>query len=179
MFYPIHQTGFSVNTHSHSNDSESVRKPTPNPQVKPGKHPAPHGPADALPNPAKRSLHVLCIDDDEQVLESVKACLELYGHRVKAASGGKHGLEMFLTAHLKSEPYDVVITDLNMPDMDGCETARRIKEECPHTPIVLISGLGANLNKTALAAAGVDATVNKPPRMRELSDLLVKLVNKA
>ena len=57
----------------------------------------------------KRSLHILCIDDDEQILEMMKACLAHYGHRVKVASGGKRGLELFCTAMLKSIGYGVKI----------------------------------------------------------------------
>src|SRR5208282_15437 len=70
---------------------------------------------DKAPSPSKRSLNVLCIDDDEQILEMMKACLAHYDHQVRVASGGKYGIELFCTAILKSEPYDVVITDLGMP----------------------------------------------------------------
>ncbi len=129
----------------------------------------------ALP---RRSLHVLCIDDDEQVLGSLKDCLVHFGHRVRAASGGKHGVEIFCTAVLKSEPYDVVITDWNMPDVDGYEVARQIKAESPDTPVIIISGLGAHLKGPGPIAAQVDAVVNKPPRMRELNDLLLRLARK-
>jgi CheY-like chemotaxis protein len=125
--------------------------------------------------PPPRSLRLLYIDDDERVLESLKACLEFFGHQVGAASGGTRGVEMFCIDALKSEPYDVVITDLNMPNMDGYEVARQIKAESPETPVILISGLGPGMNKAAAASAVVDAVINKPPDLRALNELLLRL----
>src|SRR5208283_5331110 len=89
---------------------------------------------DKAPTTPKRSLHILCIDDDEQILEMMKDCFTLYEHRVRVASGGKYGMELFRTAMLKSDPYEVVITDLGMPDIDGYHVARTIKAESPKTP---------------------------------------------
>jgi len=123
-------------------------------------------------------LQVLCIDDDEQILESMKDCLAHFEHRVKVASGGKCGIEMFCTAILKSEPFDVVITDLSMPDPNGYEVARQIKAESPDTPLVLMTGAGTTVMEAKMMSAPVDAVVNKPPRMRELNDLLLGLTQK-
>jgi DNA-binding NtrC family response regulator len=134
-------------------------------------------PAGGDPPPAapKRSLHVLCIDDDEQILEMMKGCLALFHHRVRTASGGKHGIELFCTALLKSEPYDVIITDLNMPDLDGYQVARAIKDESPDTPIILMTGGGTTTMEARLRSPAVDAVAAKPPRMQELNDLLLRM----
>ena len=51
---------------------------------------------------------------------------------------------MFRTAILKSEPYDVVITDMNMPDINGYEVAQMIKIESPDTPVILMTGAAGN-----------------------------------
>ena len=51
------------------------------------------------------------------------------------ASGGKQGMELFRTAVLKKQPYEVVITDLGMPDIDGHHVARTIKAESPTYPL--------------------------------------------
>ena len=128
------------------------------------------------PTPPKCSLRILCIDDDEQILETLKDCLAHHGHRVSVASGGKRGLDLFFSARRKAEPYDVVITDLNMPDVDGCEVARQIKAESPGTPVILISGLGITMNRAAFKSAPVDAVVNKPPGMQNLNGLILQLV---
>lgn len=123
----------------------------------------------------KRSLHILCIDDDEQILEMLQACLAHYGHRVRVASGGKYGLEQFCIAILKSEPYDVVITDLGMPDIDGCQVAWAIKIESPNTPVILLTAWGSTVKDDAAIVSTVDAVLSKPPRIEELNDLLLRL----
>jgi CheY-like chemotaxis protein len=124
----------------------------------------------------KRSLHVLCIDDDEQILEMMKACLTHFGHQVRVASGGKYGVELFNTAILKSEPYDVVITDLGMPDIDGYQVAWAIKLESPKTPIILLTAWGANVKNDVAINPTVNAVVSKPPDMQELNRLLLRIV---
>jgi CheY-like chemotaxis protein len=123
----------------------------------------------------KRSLHILCIDDDEQILEMLKACLSHYGHRIEVASGGKRGLELFCAAILKSKPYDAVITDLAMPDIDGCQVACSIKIESPDTPILLLTAWGSTLKDDAAIVSTVDAVMSKPPRMHELNHLLHRM----
>jgi len=126
----------------------------------------------------KRCLNVLCIDDDEQILEMLKACLAHYGHQVRTASGGKYGLERFRTAILKSEPYDVVITDLGMPDLDGYQVAWAIKIESPDTPVVLLTAWGANVKNDVAISSTVNAVLSKPPRMEELNNLLLRLAGR-
>ena len=121
-----------------------------------------------------RPLHILCIDDDEQILEMMKACLAHYGHQVRVASGGKHGLEQFCTAILKSEPYDVVITDLGMPDLDGYQVAWAIKIESPNTPVILLTAWGANVKDDVAISSTVNAVVGKPPQMEQLNNLLLR-----
>jgi len=123
----------------------------------------------------KRSLHLLCIDDDEQILEMLKACLTRYGHRVRVASGGKRGIELFRAALLKNEPYDAVITDLAMPDMDGCQVAFTIKIESPNTPILLLTAWGSTVKDDAAIVSTVDAVLGKPPRIEALNDLLLRM----
>ena len=124
-----------------------------------------------------RSMHILCIDDDEQILEMMKACLAPYGHRIGVASGGKRGVELFCTANLKSEPFDIVITDLGMPDMDGYEVAWSIKTESPKTPIVLLTAWGANVKDDTAISSTVNAVVSKPPNIRHLNDLLLRIAS--
>ena len=140
------------------------------------------GPAPQSVNPAgvekapttpKRSLHILCIDDDRQILEVMNACLATYGHQVGAASGGMRGLELFRTALLNGNPYDVVITDLTLPDMNGWQVAWTIKAEFPGTPIVMLTGGGPMTHEGGEMASAVDVMVGKPPRIQELNSLLL------
>jgi signal transduction histidine kinase/ActR/RegA family two-component response regulator len=123
----------------------------------------------------KRSLHILCIDDDAQVRQLLDDCLTHFNHRVMVASGGEHGMELFRTAMLKNQPYEVVITDLGMPKMDGHQVARTIKAESPNTPIIMMTGWGTIMREEGETALEVDAVIGKPPRMKELNDLLLRV----
>jgi len=127
----------------------------------------------------QRSLYILCIDDDAGVREFLNDCFTQFNHRVVVASGGKHGLELFRTAALKHQPYEVVITDLGMPDIDGQCVARTIKAESPNTPIIILTGRDTIAKEGGAMASAVDAVVDKPPRMQELNDLILRMATPA
>lgn len=150
-------------------------RPDPPEASRPGPQTIPPAGGDQAPVAPKRSLHVLCIDDDEQILEMMKDCLTHFNHRVRVASGGKYGIELFCTAIMKSEPYDVVITDLSMPDVNGYEVARTIKDESPQTPIIIMTGADTTTKDAKSMSSTVDAVATKPPRIKELNDLLLRL----
>lgn len=136
-------------------------------------------PAPASASPARngqsRSLRILCIDDESQIQELLKHCLTTLDHQVTTASGGKQGVEMFRAAMLQKQPYQMVITDLGMPDIDGHQVARTIKAESPATPIVMMTGWGTVMKEDGETAPEVDAVVGKPPRIQELNNLILQL----
>jgi DNA-binding response OmpR family regulator len=124
---------------------------------------------------SKHSLSILFIDDDPQVRELMTVCLAQFDHRVMVATGGKQGIDMFRAATLNNQPYDVVVTDLGMPDVDGRIVARTIRSESPNTPIVMLTGWGVIMKEEGETIPDVDIVVNKPPRMRQLNDLLLRM----
>jgi signal transduction histidine kinase/FixJ family two-component response regulator len=130
-------------------------------------------PAPARP---KNSLSVLCIDDDEPIRLLLKDCLAEFKHRVATAANGDQALELFRAARHNRQPFDIIITDLGMPKMDGHQLARIIKSESPQTPIVMMTGWGAMMREDGESAPEVDAVVGKPPKIQELNDLLIRLV---
>jgi CheY-like chemotaxis protein len=168
---------FYMNTSPLSIGSALLRdtQPASSGVFRPGPPVIPQESAERRPRLPKRSLHILCIDDDESILAMMKDCLSHYGHQVRVASGGKHGIELFRTALLKSEPCEVVITDLGMPDMDGFQVARMIKTESPDTPIVMMTGEGKDTRPDGAEASSVSVVVGKPPRIGELNDLLLRM----
>ena len=78
---------------------------------------------------------ILCVDDNEQALSIRKFLLETRGYRVLALLDPEEALERFRQGGI-----DLVLSDLNMPRMDGNELARRMKEIVPEVPILLMSG---------------------------------------
>ncbi|HUC84840.1 MAG TPA: ATP-binding protein, partial [Candidatus Acidoferrales bacterium] len=123
----------------------------------------------------RRSLNVLCIDDEARVRELLNACLAQFGHQVSMASTGREGLELFRAAKLKKQPYEVVITDFGMPDIDGNQVAKVIKAESPGMPVIMMTGWGTAMREDKEWAMGVDALIDKPPRIHRLNRLLRKL----
>ena len=78
---------------------------------------------------------ILCVDDNEQALAVRKFLLETRGYRVIAASSAHDALETF-----RSGGIDLVLSDLLMPQMDGNEMVRRMKDMSPEVPMMLVSG---------------------------------------
>jgi DNA-binding NtrC family response regulator len=84
-------------------------------------------------------------------------------------------LELFRSATLDNQPYEVVITDLCMPDIDGNRVVRTIKAESPQTPVIMMTGFGTSMKNDGEDALPVDAVVGKPACMRELNDLVLRI----
>lgn len=128
----------------------------------------------AAQSPESRPLRILCIDDEAQVQELLKTCLTTLHHQVTTASNGKQGVEMFRAALRDKKPFQTVITDLGMPDMDGRQVAKAIKAESPGTPVIMMTGWGKIMKADGEAVPEADAVLSKPPRIKELSNLLVQ-----
>jgi signal transduction histidine kinase/ActR/RegA family two-component response regulator len=123
---------------------------------------------------APRPLSILIIDDDPLVLESLGATLGSDGHKVTAADGGQAGVEAFTEAHGGGARFDVVITDLGMPHIDGRRVAAAIKAVSPATPVILLTGWGQRLVDDGDIPAHVDHVLNKPPKLRDLRAALAQ-----
>jgi CheY-like chemotaxis protein len=125
-----------------------------------------------------RPLRILCIDDEPELRQLLHDVLELDHHQVTVATGGQEGLDLFLANLHAGEPYEVVITDLGMPDIDGHHVARVIKAESPQTPIIMLTGWGTMMKADGQTAPEVDAMLGKPPRRQELSDLILQVTGR-
>ncbi len=112
----------------------------------------------------KTSPKVLVVDDDAVVGRSFDRVLSEKGYAVSTALDGQEALNKF-----GGDDYDVVFTDIKMPGMDGFEVAKRIKEKCPWTPVVIVTGYGTAANEATAEVLGVSGFVRKPltPEMIE------------
>jgi signal transduction histidine kinase/CheY-like chemotaxis protein len=134
-----------------------------------GRHPAPLF--------AMRSLRVLVVDDDPSLLESLRISLIDEGHKVSTAPGGQAGIDAYRAAFKSGKTFDVVITDLRMPDVDGRAVVAAVRRISPATPIILLTGWGQQVATDANPLA-VDRTLGKPPRIRELRAALAELTGR-
>jgi len=119
-------------------------------------------------------MQILCIDDESLLRELLKEILERDGHEVVLSDNGQSGLDEFRIASERKRPFDLVITDLGMPYIDGRQVAKTIKLESPRTPVVMLTGWGAFMKEDGSGPTEVDGILSKPPRSREIRDMLRK-----
>jgi CheY-like chemotaxis protein len=107
------------------------------------------------------ALSILAIDDFPAMREMLLAFLKGAGHRVICADDGKMGLQI-----LARQPVDLVVTDILMPEKDGLEFIREVRQGYPALPIIAISGGGTVMAGeyclTAAKSFGATATLRKP-----------------
>jgi signal transduction histidine kinase/CheY-like chemotaxis protein len=127
---------------------------------------------------AMRSLRVLVVDDDPSLLESLRTSLLDEGHKVTTANGGQAGIDAFRSAQKAGKLFDIVITDLRMPEVDGRQVVTALRTMSPGTPIILLTGWGQQVTHDADRPLAVDRLLGKPPRIRELRTALAELTGR-
>jgi DNA-binding response OmpR family regulator len=100
------------------------------------------------------------------------------GHKVTCANGGQAGIDTFRAARSSGMPFDVVITDLAMPDVDGHQVVSSLRAVSSATPIILLTGWRHQLTDGAERQLKVDRLLGKPPRIRELRAALAELTGR-
>ena len=117
---------------------------------------------------------ILVIDDQTAVLATIEAILESLGHTAVVTENAKHGLAM-----IDAEDFDLLITDIFMPDIDGLETIRLARGKKPQLPIIVMSGStisgGHGLEPNFLAMAtklGAIHSMRKPFKRAELAEAI-------
>jgi DNA-binding NtrC family response regulator len=117
---------------------------------------------------------VLIIEDDEFVKNMLRQTFKQAGYEVATASNGRIGIQLY-----QSEPFDIVITDLIMPDMEGIETITHLRKCNPGVKVIAISGGGRNRPDDYLHLAsklGAAKTFAKPVDRNELLEAVRQLV---
>jgi DNA-binding response OmpR family regulator len=107
--------------------------------------------------------HILVIDDDENLRDTISLLLENEGFRVSTAADGSAGFE----EAVRTKP-DLVLVDLRMPGMSGAEVCKQLRAAGSKTPIIVLSAVGDEIDKVLLLEIGADDYVVKPFGTREL-----------
>lgn len=110
-----------------------------------------------------RPGRILVIDDEQAIAQLVEDALSGDGHTVEIAVSGEDGLKM-----ADVSTYDLVMTDLGMPDMSGWEVASRIHDRWPELPVILVTGWGSTITDDEVRRSGVAAVVHKPFEIKDL-----------
>jgi DNA-binding NtrC family response regulator len=100
---------------------------------------------------------ILVVDDQESMREMLADLIDVMGHEAKTVGGAQEAL-----AALESRDVDLVITDLNMPMIDGLELMKRIKTRQPALPVIIITGYGTFHTEKQVLSAGAAGYIPKP-----------------
>ena len=117
-----------------------------------------------------KKLNVLYVEDDESLREETKMLLSNFFTKMDVAEDGKKGLSFFENTH-----YDIVITDIRMPNMDGIEMTERMLEINPEQPIIITSAHDETTYLLQLVNMGISSFVLKPLDLQKLIDVLYKV----
>ena len=117
--------------------------------------------------------NVLSVDDSPSICQMIKLVLAPVGHNVVAAGDGAQGL-----AKAKAQAFDLVITDLNMPTMNGMELIRALRKQPTLTglPIVFLTTESNDALKQEAKSAGATGWITKPFKPEQLLAVVAKLV---
>ena len=125
---------------------------------------------------AQPSARVLLVDDNRSGLVARQSVLEELGYATDATTDSVKAFEMF-----REQPYDLVVTDYKMAELDGIELIGKLRQEKPGVPVILISGfvdaLGLNENNTG-ASAVIMKSANEVQHLVRCVARLVKLPRK-
>jgi two-component system response regulator PilR (NtrC family) len=116
---------------------------------------------------------ILIVEDEKSMREVLKILLEGENHEVTSASDGLEGL-----SYINKDIFDLVITDMKMPKVDGFELLRRIKETSPDTIVIMITAFGTTETAIEAMKLGAYDYINKPFKIDEIRLIVKKAIEK-
>ena len=123
------------------------------------------------PISAATSLSVLVVDDEAVVRETLAEMLADLDHKVVTAESGRDAVEK-----IGIDDFDIVFTDLAMPEMDGWQTAREIRKQKPELPVVLVTGYGATAQPPSGEVDLVADIIGKPFDFEQVTSAIARVV---
>ena len=117
---------------------------------------------------------ILIVDDEEDIRQILSEILSFMGFEITAAGSGIEALE-----HLSNRSFDLVLTDLEMPEMDGWSLAATVKTKSPHMPVLMITGKDRCAVMPLMAGSGVDSVLFKPFHIEEIREAVIRSVSSA
>lgn len=118
--------------------------------------------------------HILCIEDEPEMIELIRIILGKKGFEVEGAIGGEEGLEK-----ARAKKPDLILLDLMMPEMDGWEVYRQLKsdDELKDIPVIIVTARSQSIDKIlGLHIAKVDDYITKPFGPNELIESIKKVL---
>ncbi len=114
---------------------------------------------------------ILVVEDEELISNTLKALLDVMKIEYKNVSNGKEGLKAF-----KTDNYDLIITDIFMPEMDGFKLIEEIREINKNIPIIVISGYIDNETIRKIKQIGANEYIEKPFSIKEVKTAIIRII---
>ncbi len=118
-----------------------------------------------------QAQHILLVDDELELLDTLKDRLEMYGFKVTTTNSGNKAFEIFNNHHI-----DAIISDIRMPDGDGIELLKNIKASSRCTPVVTFITAHSDLEKKEAYKLGAEGVFEKPFDFSKLRKHIQKLL---
>lgn len=115
---------------------------------------------------------VMVVDDDPMLLSLLTDTLDTIGYHSISVNDGEEALE-----RVKAGDIDIVISDINLPGMDGVHLLRKIKEKSPELPVILITGVSMNNIRSRAYEHGADGFLDKPFRITVVESMIQRLLH--
>jgi len=117
----------------------------------------------------EQKKRILIVDDDRDILESLRILLKAKGYEIETAETGKEALDKFATAS-----FDLALLDVKLPDMEGPELLARVRSNTPSSSTIKIMLTGSASRKDMMESLsrGADGYILKPIKPRDLVKLL-------
>ena len=115
---------------------------------------------------------ILIVDDNLNMASLLSDVLEVFSCQTIQASNGEEALRF-----LKEEKFDLVITDLRMPKMNGIDLLQATKESYPNLPVVVITGYKLEAPQEAIVYQAADGFLAKPFKVQDVEQMLKRLLN--
>ena len=117
--------------------------------------------------------NILIVDDEQSFRQVLSIVFEKEGHAIRTAMNGRQALELLVDA-----PSDVIISDVRMPDMDGIELLRAVRESQPEIGVVLLTAFASVDTAREAFKLGADDFITKPFDVEELKLIISKTLEK-
>jgi len=115
------------------------------------------------------------VDDKESVTKLLNKMLKALGYQTTIANSSQVGFDLF---QKNPEQYQLLITDLTMPEMTGLELAERIHQINPDMPVIMVTGYGNRVKQDDKERAGITQLIGKPILLSEISQSVRNLLDR-
>ena len=120
----------------------------------------------------RHSLRILCVDDNTELVELVGDMLRFYGYRVECVYDGERAVKVI---EIGADKFDLLITDMQMPGIDGAELIVKAREAGFHGKVIVFSGALSLESRQRFGELNVEAIVDKPADHRQLISVVARL----